>query len=362
MSKKYWFCLLIIIGLGISSCQDDPIITTPPPDLGNSGSTMELFVVNEGGFGAGNASISILDIATDVMRNNVFEKENNFLLGDIAQSIYWEGNRAFIVVNNSQKIEVVDTEDFSSIQTIGGLSSPNFIAPMKGDRFLVSELFNENLTIINEADGSIDGTIELVCPQPDDMSFNCGNDRLITVDDYVYIGNKGTGALMRTSVSGSEINPVDDVISLSGTPKDMVLDLTGTLWVLTFDFGDSANNTLYGIDPESFSIVSEASIGAIPFASVNMTINEAGDMLYFNEGSFSSMSIDEDWASRKTIYDNPDEIGVYGFIVDEEETFLYLGDQADYASPSQVIKVDLATGLEENRYDVGVLPSKFYFR
>jgi len=90
----------------------------------NSGYEHGIFVTNEGAFGNSNGSVSYVgkDSATAV--NHLFEMVNGRPLGDVVQSMTVANDKGFIVVNNSQKVEVVDIKTFQSIGVIPGWSIP----------------------------------------------------------------------------------------------------------------------------------------------------------------------------------------------------------------------------------------------
>src|SRR5687768_13166931 len=81
MNLKYRRLMLLSLFtiLMLSSCSDDP----EPVKPGAAG----FFVVNEGGYGNGNTSISFYDRATDQMINDVFAARNGRPLGDQSQSM-----------------------------------------------------------------------------------------------------------------------------------------------------------------------------------------------------------------------------------------------------------------------------------
>ena len=59
----------------------------------------------------------------------MFFQTNGTPLGDVVQSITQFNNNAYVVVNNSNKIEVIDITNFSSIATITGFTSPRYFLP-----------------------------------------------------------------------------------------------------------------------------------------------------------------------------------------------------------------------------------------
>ena len=61
------------------------------------------------------------------VENNIFSQINSFQLGDVVQSMNIIDEKAYIVVNNSSKIEVANIDSMNSIATIQGLISPRYI-------------------------------------------------------------------------------------------------------------------------------------------------------------------------------------------------------------------------------------------
>lgn len=67
-----------------------------------------LLILNEGAWGANNSGISKVNVATGTATNNFFESANGRGLGDVAQDIILEGNKAYITVSFSNSIETMD--------------------------------------------------------------------------------------------------------------------------------------------------------------------------------------------------------------------------------------------------------------
>src|SRR5690606_34856792 len=86
-----------------------------------------VFVLNEGIFNASNASVSFISSSGEI-QNHIFESVNGRMLGDVAQNMILTDELAYIVVNNSNTIEVVNRGTFESIATISeGLQNPRYI-------------------------------------------------------------------------------------------------------------------------------------------------------------------------------------------------------------------------------------------
>ncbi|MCK5572998.1 MAG: YncE family protein, partial [Bacteroidetes bacterium] len=119
-------CLFVGFGL-ISGCTSDPV-AVPPGELNPT--SRGVYILNEGLWGQANASLSHLDLDARTMRNGVFQAVNTRYLGDVGNHIVVRNGSAYIVVNNSDKIEIIDAQTHVSIGTIdaGQGKSPRQIA------------------------------------------------------------------------------------------------------------------------------------------------------------------------------------------------------------------------------------------
>src|SRR4051812_27111387 len=107
MSKQILWLVIITV---LASCHKDqaPLI---PESKG-------VYIMNEGNFNFGNGEVSFYDPGTNEVSNSLFHTANGYSLGDVVQSMYIKDSLAFIVVNNSQKIEVVKIPSFKQVRAI----------------------------------------------------------------------------------------------------------------------------------------------------------------------------------------------------------------------------------------------------
>ena len=70
---------------------------------------------------------------------NSFLKCNGRPLGDVPNSMIINGYLAYIVVNNSGKIEVINRNSLESVATINGLISPRNMAVVNDNKAYVIE-------------------------------------------------------------------------------------------------------------------------------------------------------------------------------------------------------------------------------
>lgn len=71
-----------------------------------------LFIMNEGNFQYGNATLSYYDPETKKVENEIFYRANAMKLGDVAQSMIVRDTIGWVVVNNSHVIFAISTNTF----------------------------------------------------------------------------------------------------------------------------------------------------------------------------------------------------------------------------------------------------------
>lgn len=111
MKKNLFLWMLMAFGVfSFSSCSEDD-------DNGNGGGgdgvVPSCYVVNQGSWGYNNASLQVYDnisgtASSPDCNSDIFYTANGELLGDLAQDLLWVGNRLFVTVSTSQKLEILD--------------------------------------------------------------------------------------------------------------------------------------------------------------------------------------------------------------------------------------------------------------
>lgn len=130
MTKFKSIALIALAGVFLQSCSNDDDGPNNDPENGNY--SKGVFILNEGKFQAGNADITYYNPSTALGDKNpiqeIFKKANSRNLGDVAQDMVFKGNKAYVVVNNSNKVEIVDNTNFKSIATItDNILNPRYI-------------------------------------------------------------------------------------------------------------------------------------------------------------------------------------------------------------------------------------------
>jgi hypothetical protein len=254
-----------------------------PKDNNNAGTLREregLFIVNEGNFNAGNGSLSFFAFDSLKVYNDLFSSVNNRPLGDVPYSISISDDKAYIIVNNSGKIEVTDVNSLKSLASISGVNSPRNILFISSSKAYVTSLWSTDLTVVNLVSDSISGRINL----------------RRSSESILRLGNK---AYISCWVSGSDIMVVNtitdmvvDSIAVGHEPESMALDKNNKLWVLcSGGYSGEYFPELIRINTSTNEIESRLTFPAKSQYPLTLRINNTGDTLYYIDNGIWMMPI-----------------------------------------------------------------------
>ncbi len=210
------------------SCEPDDKVIDQYQPKGNYDSGV--LVLNEGKFQAGNASLSFTSFDLNTTENNIFSDVNNGLaLGDTAQSIGFNGDFAYIIVNGSNKIEVVNRYSMIKVASItSGLKNPRYIAFANGNGYVTNwgDAFSTPVVpafvaVLNLTSNSVSSTIPVIS-DPEKIIQNQGK---------LYVAHYGFGYNNKISIIDSGSNSiVGTPLTVGEGPKDLQIE-NGNLWV-----------------------------------------------------------------------------------------------------------------------------------
>lgn len=209
--------------LALQSCSsdDDGISTEQIGDYSNG-----IFVLNEGAMGSNNAEVTFFK--DGIATQNIFKTVNpNQNLGNVATSITFEDNVGYIVVNMSNKIEVVNAATFASKGTItSNLNNPRYLA-----------IDNQNLYVTNWGDASNPNDDYISVYKQSDLSFVKkidvaeGPEQILIEKNKLVVAHAGgwnTGSSV--SIYNLATNTLDNIEV--GDYPNAIVEENGTVYVL----------------------------------------------------------------------------------------------------------------------------------
>lgn len=340
MPPKALVCLALI-SLALSCKKQAP----PPVDGFSLPAGQGAFIINEGNFMWSNASLDYWDIERDTLYRSVYQTVHPDVLGDVFQSLYLEGETAWLVLNNSGKVIAVDIQTLEKKVVITGLTAPRYVQPV-GKYVFITDIYHDKLTICQRNDGT----------QVKELPMSGWTEELIVVDGQVWVTNKASDYLALIDIASLTI--ADTLTTRSG-PTFLEKDQLGNVWVLSAGDG-SDPPALQAFEPGNSTPLKEWLFPLGP-APANLAINGAGDQLYYTyDGGLYTFSIHEQTLPAAPLAHLSTQ-ALYGMEVDPYGRGIYVLDALSFAQPGTITHYSLQ-GDSLRSFIVGMIPNSMEFR
>ena len=357
--------LLHMIGLLLvmHSCMKDDLLWTSgqdPERIPVSG----LFIINEGNFMYGNASLSFYDPAGEEVLNDLFFEINGIPLGDVAQSITIRDSLAYVVMNNSGKIQVININTFEFVGKITGLTSPRHIHFVDSSKAYVSDLYAMAISIVDP--GTLEITGQIPVSNHQSGFYQHATEQMVQYDRFVFTNCWSFDNQLL--VIDSKTDKLVDSIQVLKQPVAMVMDRFNKIWTIT-DGGFKGSP--YGYEAPGLLRINAVtrevekvfrfSLGDHP---TDIALNGSGDTLYFINGDVFRMPVLSDMAPRIFFESHYDENDIGGFStlgVDPYTSEIYVADAADYIQTGKVYRI-APDGYPIDTFRVGIVPGSMVFK
>jgi hypothetical protein len=369
-----WLLLGLII-LTISACRKDPspipeVVTTLLPP--NPGSVIKgFYVLNEGNMNSNKASLDYLDYTTGQYRKNIYNQINPSItkgLGDVGNDLGVYGSKLYAVINNSNKVEVMDAHSGKRISQVDitncrNLAFHNGKAYVSAYLGVVGDPNAPNGAVYEIDTTSLQITRKVtVGRQPEEMAV---------VGEKLYVANSGGYSppnYERTLsvidlASFTELKRIDVAINLEKVKADQYGDLYVT-----------SRGDYYTIPPDLFVIDTQTDQIKKDFKMPVSNFWIDGDTAYMysvafsyatgqNTISYSMLNVkDETVLSSQFITDGTDKLikVPYGIIVNPITKEVLVSDAKDYVT-SGTLYCFGSDGKKKWSTSTGDIPGHFAF-
>lgn len=376
--------LTLVVALTFSSCREDHLIVyAEDTDTGKEAVTgsdiVGMYVLNEGNMGSNKCTLDFLDLSgqspTVHYHRNIYSERNPSVvkeLGDVGNDIQIYGSRMWMVINCSDKVEVVRADN---CQRIGQVNIPNcrnvvfhgryaYVSSYVGPVDLQAEAQIGMVYQVDTLSLEIVNTVQ-VGYQPEEMAI---------VGDRLYVAN-----------SGGYIAPVYDhtvsVVNLNTFQEERKIDVGvnlhrcradryDQLWVTSRGNYDGQGARLYWLERDAQGTMQVG--GSLPHAVSDLCI--VGDSLYFygsewnqteqrNTVSFGIVNVRTHQLVTDRLTAAPEAAAMrmpYGIIVNPQDRDFYLMDAKNYVSSGELLHF-LSDGTFDWKVTTGDIPAHAVF-
>lgn len=213
--------LLTLIALGgilFTSCSDDNTPDLPKGDYDNG------ILISGEGSGASTGSISYVSEDFSTSENLIYKKVNNSEFGTYLQSMAFDKDRAFVVVDNQNTITAVDRFTFEKVGSLTeSLETPRYMTVAKNKGYVTNwGLKGAFVAVYDMNDYSFIRKINI----------GSGPERILERSGKLYVSHKGgfgtNNIISVINISNDEVVEVE----VNDNPDEMFFDNSGNLVVL----------------------------------------------------------------------------------------------------------------------------------
>ena len=360
MNRSKLFLALTFGAMFFVSCSNDDN-PTPEVPLGNYDNGV--LILNEGGFNHGDASVSYIASDFSAQQNDIFSIVNpTITLGDTGQDIGLKDEKAYIVLNVSNKIQIVNRYTMQNITSITeGLKNPRYIAFANGKGYVTNWGDGKNpdddyVAVIDLSSNTVTSKIPVLE----------GPERIIEKDGKLYVAQTGGyGYGTKITVIDVATNKVTSTVTVGDVPDSIQIE-NGNLWVAC------SGNPSYVKAPlvqsagslVKVSLATNQVLNTYAYTDVTKSVSNlvlVGNDAYYTSGSGIYKFALSGTALPETQSFSTLEQGVYGvysFAINENN--IYVGDAGNYQNNGKVYVYSM-TGKLNKTFSVGVIPAGFYF-
>ncbi|KJD33350.1 cell surface protein [Tamlana nanhaiensis] len=352
--NKLLTAIFVLSALFLTSCSsDDDSVSEPRSDYENG------ILISGEGSSAGTGSVSFISNDFTVAENLIYKTVNDVELGTYLQSMAFDDDNAYIVVDNANTITVADRYTFEYKGEITtGLSLPRFMVTANGKGYVTNwgstaDDTDDFIAVVDLSTYSIEKTI----------SVGNGPERIVAHNGKLYVSHKGA---YTTNNIVSVITIADDnveEITVKDNPDELFFNTSGNLVVLSegrtiYDANwNVTGHTLASIstiNPNSLAVSQEVVFAEGEHPSL-MEIDN-GTIYYALNGSIYSLNESESTLPIASIMTA--EGYLYGMAVQEDNIFTL---DASFTDASTLNVYSVSTSEKVYTQSVAIGASKIYF-
>lgn len=304
-----------------------------------------LFITNEGKYGTPNADVSFVSRDLSVMQNDIYKaKNNNENLGDVLQTMVFNGDKAYLLLNNSNKIVIVDRTTFRKTGEITAqLNTPRYMAIANGNLYVSNDLYGgaKFVNVYKLADNSFVKKI--------DFASTSTVENVVEAGGNIFVQNATVGSGNTITKINTTSNTIDGAaIAVPNGNINKTISYNNNVYVIAAGATDSYIHQISATG----SVVKTTTLTGIANGT-NLQI-DGGRFYFSSKNKVYSMDMNATTAPTSpiiTAVDGGDYFTLYGFNVIEGRIFTV--DVKGFTEASE-ITVYTTAGTQISKFKTGI--------
>lgn len=368
------YCTLLTLAL--AGCRKDTQVipeevTTTLFAADPNAAVKGLYVVNEGNMYMNKASLDYVDFTAGSYRKNIYNQANPEVtkgLGDVGNDVGVYGSKLYVVVNGSNKVEVLNVKTGKRIQQIDIINC-RYITFSKGRAYVSAYL--GQIGDPNAPNGIVAELDTTTLKETKRVEVGRQPEEMAVIGNNLYVANSGgyTPASYENTISVINLDSFKETkrITVAINLHRLKADRYGDLYVTSRGDYLDVPSRLYVISTQTDQVKKVFDI-----AAGNLVIDD--DLAYIYSTQFNILTgkstvsydmlnvKDEVLLSRKFITDGSDNLikVPYGIAVHPVSKDVFVTDATDYVTPGVLYCFD-AAGKKKWSVETGDIPAQFAF-
>lgn len=203
LNKFLHLLFALVLLLGVASCSTDSTDELQPRiDYGNG-----FLIANEGKYGTPNAEVTFVTSDLSFKQDNIFSFNNAGKLGDVLQMIAFNNNNAYLLLNNSNRIQIVNRYNFKATGEITKeLNTPRYMAFANNNIYVTNDKYmgDKFVSIYKASDNSFIKKIP----------FTEAVERVVEAGNTIFVQNASFGYGKNITLINTTTNDINKTISI----------------------------------------------------------------------------------------------------------------------------------------------------
>ena len=381
MKHLAYYILTLLL---LSACRQDvmivPMEKSDPGGKTQKGDIVGMYLLNEGNMGSNKSTLDYLDLSDTVVHyyRNIYSERNPstvMSLGDVGNDCQIYGQRLWLVINCSNKVEVARADDAIRIGK-GDIPNCRYVT-FKDQYAYVSSYVGTVYASSDSPLGSVYKVDTLSLQKVDSCSVGYQPEEMAIIGNSLYVANSGgyqgmTGQGYESTVSVIDLASMQEVDKIEVAPNlhHLKADRYNQLWVTARGNYMDETSSIWWLEPDTNGNMKVG--GHIDQPVSDLCI--VGDSLYFYGSQWSEVSmtntitygiinVKTHQVVSTSLSDAPEISKIrmpYGIIVNPIHRDFYLMDAKNYLSSGELLHF-LSDGTFDWKVKTGDIPAHAAF-